>query len=355
MRSSPSLYLPLLALALAGCTREGDVRSYRVSKVPPAALGPDDDHAGHDHAPGEGHGRPAMAPPPMASAEGGDALAWTLPEGWRVSPEARSMRYATLLAGEGEATLEVAVSRLMGDSGGRLANLNRWRGQLGLPPVGEAELSTHLAPLAQAPLETLVMDATSADGAQRMLVAMLPRSDATWFLKALAPPDAVARHRDAFMALLGSLRLGEGAAPAGHAPVSPAPAAGEVGFTPPEGWQTLPANPPRLATLKVGEAEVTITRFPGAVGDDLGNVNRWRGQVGLPAVSSTGERRGIDVGGHAGALWDIAGETGAILVVSVPVGGQTYFIKMAGPADLLARERARFEAFASSVRLGGGS
>jgi len=33
-------------------------------------------------------------------------------------------------------------------------------------------------------------------------------------------------------------------------------------------------------------AVITITRFPGSVGDDLANINRWRAQLGLEPVTS---------------------------------------------------------------------
>lgn len=34
------------------------------------------------------------------------------------------------------------------------------------------------------------------------------------------------------------------------------------------------------------DAAVTVTRFPGGVGDEISNINRWRTQVELPAITS---------------------------------------------------------------------
>ena len=36
--------------------------------------------------------------------------------------------------------------------------------------------------------------------------------------------------------------------------------------------------------------------------------------------------------------------------VAVPQGGQTWFLKMKGPAELVGRQQGNFEAFAKSVR-----
>lgn len=71
------------------------------------------------------------------SAEGNPQ--WTLPEGWREQPGS-AMRYATLvIPGDGK-PLEVTVTVLPGASGA-LANVNRWRGQLSLPPITEEQLA----------------------------------------------------------------------------------------------------------------------------------------------------------------------------------------------------------------------
>ena len=76
-------------------------------------------------------------------------MAWQLPDGWTESADARPMRLATFIApppadaaanggGEGGGVaepLEVALSAFPDDVGGPLANLNRWRAQLGLDAV----------------------------------------------------------------------------------------------------------------------------------------------------------------------------------------------------------------------------
>ena len=59
----------------------------------------------------------------------------------------------------------------------------------------------------------------------------------------------------------------------------------------PDGWKKEAGQKPmRVATFLVGEdkatVEVVVTQLPSPVGTLLGNVNRWRGQVGLEALTN---------------------------------------------------------------------
>src|SRR5690606_18990816 len=101
-----------------------------MSPAPPA---PADEQAAspeEDGVPGES-GSPA---------EAGDADPWVVPIGWTLVPGERPMRVATYEAPGPDGPVEVAITRFPGRVGGELANINRWRGQMGLPPVDESEL-----------------------------------------------------------------------------------------------------------------------------------------------------------------------------------------------------------------------
>lgn len=71
---------------------------------------------------------------------------WTVPEGWRHEP-GKGFRYATFLIGPKEKAFELIVSPLEGQAGSILANVNRWRGQIGLKPIGEVALAKVTQPL----------------------------------------------------------------------------------------------------------------------------------------------------------------------------------------------------------------
>ena len=82
------------------------------------------------------------APPPMTVARRPAAdLVWSAPAAWK--PKAvSSMRRGSFEVGEGTGPLaDLAITVFPGDVGGDLANVNRWRGQLDLPPIAEADLA----------------------------------------------------------------------------------------------------------------------------------------------------------------------------------------------------------------------
>ena len=175
------------SLLLLGACQRDRVRTYLVEKeqgaVPAAASG-------------------AAAQP--AAAEGG--IRWTLPAGWQERPGGGDMRHATLTPPGAEA--EVTVVRRSGPAGGELANVNRWRNQLGLPPLGAPELAPARKVLGTAAGELAVYDFTSTGAKQLRTVAGLTAVQGeTWFFKLTGDADAVAAVRPAFLDLLGSLRL----------------------------------------------------------------------------------------------------------------------------------------------------
>jgi hypothetical protein len=145
-----------------------------------------------------------VAPPPPPS--GAARLTWTLPAGWSQSLTG-GMRYATLKAPV-PGKLDVSVVVLPGPAGGELANVNRWRTQIGLPPLDQAAmtaarktLSTKAGPLA-------VYDFTS-DGQQktRVVAGLTEAGGSTWFLKMTGDEKPVAAARPEFIRLLESLHL----------------------------------------------------------------------------------------------------------------------------------------------------
>ena len=68
---------------------------------------------------------------------------WTLPDGWAEQPGS-AMRFATLQLGAGEPPLELSVIGLpkqgVADDEYALMNINRWRGQMQLPPITVEQL-----------------------------------------------------------------------------------------------------------------------------------------------------------------------------------------------------------------------
>lgn len=203
---------PLLSLAAAaalvgapGC-RRGDVEHYRVLKAPSASPAPDG-ALGASHAPGSaGAGREAPLPPPPAPS-GESALGWKLPAGWTQTLTG-GMRYATIRPNV-PGRLDVSVVVLAGEAGGELANVNRWRAQIGLPPIEASALGPARRTLrtAAGPVSLYEFE-SGADARTRVVAAMAVAGGSSWFIKMAGDAAAVGAARADFVRMLESLHRG---------------------------------------------------------------------------------------------------------------------------------------------------
>lgn len=267
-----------------------------------------------------------------------DAPAWTLPEGWRDSDRSHPMRFATLLIGTGTPPLELTVSMLPQGAGALsemlLANVNRWRGQLGLRSLADGELTGQSEEL------------ESAAG-KVVLVNLLGESSGGGGMG--AGPFAGG--------------LGRGALPpaatAAAVPEQPA-----IKYETPQGWQPGRVGGLRKAAFSVsdeelGKVEITVIDLPReAGGDRLANVNRWRTQIGLKEIDERELKeilQPIEIGKLKGDYCNLvgvpsAGRTQSILGVLLDRGDLTWFVKLQGDVKLAEREREHFESFAKSLQ-----
>lgn len=129
----------------------------------------------------------------------------------------------------------------------------------------------------------------------------------------------------------------------------------------PEGWVAAKGNEfSRLAFEVQDEGRSIKITVSSAGGDLLSNVNRWRGQVGLPAVSQADfnkELKQLPVAGGQGNYVELVGPESAsprqaILGVILPVGNSSWFFKLQGDATLALKEKSHFEEFVQSVKFG---
>jgi hypothetical protein len=118
------------------------------------------------------------------------------------------MRYATLTAPV-QGKLDVSVVVLPGAAGGELANVNRWRGQIGLAPVDEPALGTARKLVSTPAGKVALFDFVSeGEKKSRMMAGLLTSPDgSSWFVKMVGDEPAVAAARPDFLHLLESLRF----------------------------------------------------------------------------------------------------------------------------------------------------
>lgn len=202
-----TLTVTAFVLLLNAC-RDPQIESYRVPKE-------------KDPAPATASATPRSAPAPAAPSSAdanmantavrtadGPGLAWTAPAGWTAKP-ASAMRKATFtIIGDGDATADLSITAFPGSVGGDLANINRWRGQVQLPPIASGDLAATTGRIETHGLRVTTVDftGTAAGVPTRVLGAIVPAGDATWFFKLTGPVPLVAREQAAFAAFLKTIR-----------------------------------------------------------------------------------------------------------------------------------------------------
>ncbi len=170
----------LIVVFVSGCDRDEAVMRMRVSK---------------EDAPIEG---PARTPAHENS------LHWILPNGWKELPGS-GMRLATMLP-PGATNADVTVTALPGDVGGELANVNRWRGQIGLPAFDMEDLAKSRTKISSRAGRVTLHDFIGSGEKKMGLVAgTISVNGRIWFFKLKGEAEAVAAARPDFKRLLRSL------------------------------------------------------------------------------------------------------------------------------------------------------
>jgi hypothetical protein len=308
-----------------------------------------------------------MAPAPTSD------ISWTLPVGWKQLPGDGQLRFATIQT-DGQPPLSISVVRLNGPGGRSLVmNINRWEGQLKLPPTAEADLGKLVTTLQTAGGMVHLVELTGPAGDQqeRIVGALFFTDNDSWSFLLRGQAKQVTAAEDQFKALVSSIQQTTTAAPSvadatpasASSPTDLAHAAGLTAWTTPSGWEIeQPTSAMRVASFRVGASEVVISRFPqAAMNDRLMNLNRWRGQVQLqPTDNVDGDPpTKTVVGGIDSELYDFAGPTSAngeahhLLVAVAPQADSFWFFKFLGPASEITAQKPAFDAFLKSVQLGG--
>jgi len=296
------------------------------------------------------------------------------------------MRVASFGISENGKMADVSVVPLGGMAGGDFANVNRWRGQVGLAALPDADISNLAEKISvgdqPADLYDLAGTAPGSGEAQRILGVILHRDDTAWFFKMTGAAGLVEHQKPAFIAFLKSVSFGTPAAapskmdlsqlPPSHPPIgnmTPAvqvtsgDAAEKPTWTIPVGWQEGPLAQFLVAKYVIAgpdgvSAAVNVSSLAGDGGGLLANVNRWRAQLGLALAAEAGLANlpTIDASGGNATMIEFSGmdaRTGkpaALVGVVLPLGGQTWFYKLMGDAALVAQQKNALIQFVQSAK-----
>jgi len=366
---------------VTGCHRD-NIQVYRVAKdqnpAPPQtapALPVDSPN------PSLPPGHPDISTMPGGAAgAAATALTWKTPAGWmEMTPG--EMRVASFkITGANGQSADVSVIPLPGMAGTDPANVNRWRGQVGLAPVPDEELQAAAESVVAGGLPAQLYDlvgTNSASGnAERILGVIQHRPDGnSWFYKMTGDADLVEQQKPAFIEFLKSLNFGPQAAtqtelPPGHPAIGGMTASSASATTarptwqPPADWREVPPAQFLLAEYTIAgtngaQAEVNVAQLAGDGGGLLANVNRWRQQIGLDAVDETelaALTTSLPVSGGQATVVDLSGtdlQTGRptrLVGVIVPENDRTWFYKLMGDTSVVQSQKAAFLQFVQGVK-----
>jgi len=386
---------PLLVLLVAGCHRD-DVKVYRIAKdqdqsssqQPSAPALPTDSPnpalpPGHPDISSAPSSMPANSVPAMPRA-GLPQLTWQTPAGWtEVAPG--EMRVASFkVPGAGGKQADVSVVPLPGMAGTDEANVNRWRGQIGLPAMSPEELKKSAEDVTAggqpAQLYDIAGQNPGSGEAERIIGVIQHRDEASWFFKMTGDAGVVEQQKAAFVAFLKSLNFAaapeQAGLPPGHPAISgtemgtppvaapPVSSAGKPNWQVPANWREVAAGQFLIAKFMLtseggAAAAVNVSSSPGAGGGVAANINRWRGQLGLTPWSETELTQSItalDVKGGKASLVDFSGtdaRTGQptrLVGVIVTQPDQTWFYKLMGDTKVVESQKAAFTQFVQGVK-----
>ena len=135
---------------------------------------------------------------------------WTKPESWNSQPLSEMRIGSFKVDGPNAGSADVSITAFPGDAGGLSSNLNRWRGQLRLPPLNEEQLLNTAQRIEVENVPTCLVDFQTADGdpePARILGAVLQKGDRTWFVKMTGPPTLLASQRQIFLDFVRSFHF----------------------------------------------------------------------------------------------------------------------------------------------------
>jgi hypothetical protein len=220
----------------------------------------------------------------------------------------------------------------------------------------------------------------------RIMAAILHREDMVWFFKVTGDNQLVESQKTNFIQFLKSVKfpdasatapaqpqMGQMALPPDHpaignmgmdtAAAGPISHEGQPNWQVPQGWQEVSGGQflvgKFIITDNGGKAAVNVSQSAGTGGGVPMNVNRWRGQLGLPPQSEDEAMQSlasIDAGGAKASLVEMSGtdtrtgQPAQLVAVIVPQADQTWFYKLMGDAAVVAGHKDEFIKFVQGVK-----
>jgi hypothetical protein len=300
------------------------------------------------------------------------------------------MRVASFrVSGKDGKQAEVGVIPLPGLMGRDLENVNRWRSSVGLGAVREEELSKLAQPVEVAGQPGQLYEQAGENPGSgektRILAAVSRQNNVAWFFKMSGDDELVSQQKQPFIQFLKSVSFASAGAEAGlppsHPPLgndaavprlmsaisdsaAPAGGGGKPNWQVPAGWQEVSAGGFLVAKFMIsspdnGQAAVNVSMSQGDGGGLAGNVNRWRGQLGLSPLNGADLAQAtteMDTAGGKAAFVDFkgkdarSGQDARLVGVIVPQGDRTWFYKIMGNEKAVENQKSAFTRFVQTAK-----
>jgi hypothetical protein len=344
-----------MVIFLTSCDRDDDkIKVYRVSKAPLESSASEQGTMPTNAA------SPAfpMGVPPIG------ATTVTTPPNWEPQPLSQMRQASFLVHGENGAIADISFVSLGPAAGNVLDNVNRWLSQLAQPPITSDKLASIIQKLPTARGKVALVDLTgqpengdsNKDG--RIIGAIASDEERTVFFKMRGNPALVGAQEENFIKWVNSVRSSTGIPTATRSESSAKFDQPQIKWEVPEGWSPAPASAMRYASFTASsdtgdKIDISVVTFAGDGGSDVDNVNRWRQQIGLPAVVAVALDSMIvpvKSGDTDFSSIDMSGSNSRLLAAWTRHNGRAWFFKLTGPVGAVEKQKPNFVKFLQSVR-----
>jgi hypothetical protein len=168
-------------LFLTGCRSES-ITTYSVAKEKPA--------------------------PSSLNKEVPNRVHWTVPSHWESVPASGFKLAQFKVPGKQGPDANISIVTLSGNAGGLLANINRWRGQLGLGPITQKEVNAYTDRKKMGAFDMHLLDirgedvALSVNAQKRFLVSVFRVDGDSYFIKFSGESSQLELEKEVFLTFL---------------------------------------------------------------------------------------------------------------------------------------------------------